>query len=979
MNKKNGFIMSTYVYMLLVFFLLLLGSMLVVLNNTKLLSNRIKVQGERLNAAYGYNFEIIGGEETYTFIGEEYNDEGFRITTEDGTDLSKYVKTTSNVNINKIGAYTVKYRVTYSKRVNTFTRNVYVIDKTMHLSYKDRAQKYTAPMDGYYKVELWGAQGGNYDAQKGGKGSYTSGYIYLTKGEELYAYVGEQPVVASSANYSAGGYNGGGNSGYNSTSNYSRGGGGATDIRYFGNVNLSSADLEWNSTLGLNSRIMVAAGGGGSVVSGDYKLDGAAGGELLGNPGVSTYSSTVPQGGTQITYGTGKHTEADRIAGFGFGGGMQTVGTNTGWGGGGGSGYYGGALGHGFPGGSGSSFISGYAGVNAITSSTDRTHTNTTMHYSNKYFIDGKIESGINEGDGKAIITFVSKNKPERLNTKLNNVRYIEDCINGNTVNTTNAWNELQAIVNGVNVAKGKTVTTTGTLSTASGHSYSLESLVNGNIAEPNYDNLALNETGLQCVTVDLGQTYDLDEVAVWHMWEKLDNRLFNENTISVSSNNSNWTTISNSLEEERNLGKRISAYNYEFEYTGDYQTFTAPKKGYYKIELWGASGGYSGGSGGRGGYTLGYIYLNKNENIYTYVGGAGTSEFSDNVAGSGYNGGGNGSKAQATGDAYKNGAGGGGSTDVRLISGTWNNEASLNSRIMVAAGGGGGAYISGNYNGGNGGGLFGSAGTGRSVNPAAGTPTSGNAFAIGQDGIYATGSWGESGRGGGGAGYYGGNASQTAANGIAGGGGGSSFISGYAGVNAITSSTDRTHTNNTKHYSNKYFLNGEMKQGVHEGNGKAKISFIGETLERVNTSLDNVRYVKDCINGSTANTANHWVEIQAIKDGSNLALGKTVTGTVAQSNATTAAYSNIVDGRIENITGSSGFGQSASTGLQCVTIDLEAKYDLDEIGVWHYYVDGRKYYYNVTYTSSDNITWLEAINSYEVETSLGKRVSAYK
>ena len=40
--KKNAFIMSTYVYILLVFFLLLLGTMLVVLNNTRLLANKIK-------------------------------------------------------------------------------------------------------------------------------------------------------------------------------------------------------------------------------------------------------------------------------------------------------------------------------------------------------------------------------------------------------------------------------------------------------------------------------------------------------------------------------------------------------------------------------------------------------------------------------------------------------------------------------------------------------------------------------------------------------------------------------------------------------------------------------------------------------------------------------------------------------------------------------------------------------------------------
>ena len=42
MKNNKGMILSTYVYMLLVFFLLLLGTMLVVLNNTKLLADKLK-------------------------------------------------------------------------------------------------------------------------------------------------------------------------------------------------------------------------------------------------------------------------------------------------------------------------------------------------------------------------------------------------------------------------------------------------------------------------------------------------------------------------------------------------------------------------------------------------------------------------------------------------------------------------------------------------------------------------------------------------------------------------------------------------------------------------------------------------------------------------------------------------------------------------------------------------------------------------
>lgn len=44
-------------------------------------------------------------------------------------------------------------------------------------------------------------------------------------------------------------------------------------------------------------------------------------------------------------------------------------------------------------------------------------------------------------------------------------------------------------------------------------------------------------------------------------------------------------------------------------------------------------------------------------------------------------------------------------------------------------------------------------------------------------------------------------------------------------------------------------------------------------------TPLDDVRYIKDCINNNSVNFNKEWVEIQAYKDGENVALNKTVTG----------------------------------------------------------------------------------------------------
>ena len=216
----------------------------------------------------------------------------------------------------------------------------------------------------------------------------------------------------------------------------------------------------------------------------------------------------------------------------------------------------------------------------------------------------------------------------------------------------------------------------------------------------------------------------------------------------------------------------------------GEY-TYTVPSDNIYRLEVWGAEGETSGGSGGYGGYSTGVISFLKNELIYVNVGGAG-----DAMKG-GYNGGGAGSNLYTTGDAYKNGGGGGGATHIATVSGelssleTYKGELyedglTYNSSdiLIVAGGGGGGAYISGNYNGGSGGGISGVTGTGYSITVNAGTQITGNAFGIGQSGLAGSNaSWSESGRGGGGGGFYGGNASQTSTNGIAGGGGGSGYI----------------------------------------------------------------------------------------------------------------------------------------------------------------------------------------------------------
>lgn len=217
-------------------------------------------------------------------------------------------------------------------------------DKVWTYNFENTYQTFKAPHTGSYKIELWGAQGGYYNSPRGG---YSSGVINLDKGTQLYVYVGEKnSSKANSETYNgcianAGGYPGGG----------------ATDIRLV-------ADNSWKNDSSLNSRIMVAGGGGGtySTFPNSY-----GGGLVAGVDYKDGYENLVNTPATQTHAGVTKH-----VCGLSFNSGFGIGGSCAG----GGGGYWGGAgsaLVDNYPGGSGgSSFISGHNGCVAIKSATDR-------------------------------------------------------------------------------------------------------------------------------------------------------------------------------------------------------------------------------------------------------------------------------------------------------------------------------------------------------------------------------------------------------------------------------------------------------------------------------------------------------------------------------------------------------------------------------------------------------------------------------
>lgn len=251
----------------------------------------------------------------------------------------------------------------YTMRQNTIYKSTTNSALAPHtFNYTGNEQIFTAPVAGTYKLEVWGAQGGNTNNYAGGYGGYSTGYMYIKTLSTLYINIGGQgnSTSAGVSQYVAGGYNGGGStSGQDCCNRYFGSGGGATHI---GMKSGLLSTLENNK----DSILIVSGGGGGAYYGENTGTEGLSGGSGGGIIGVSGTESTIENnqwcvglGGTQTSGGaiTTNCTYSSKVGGgtvtgsFGQGGSGTT---STG----GGGGYYGGSFsGHIAPAGGGSGYI----------------------------------------------------------------------------------------------------------------------------------------------------------------------------------------------------------------------------------------------------------------------------------------------------------------------------------------------------------------------------------------------------------------------------------------------------------------------------------------------------------------------------------------------------------------------------------------------------------------------------------------------
>ena len=724
---------------------------------------------------------ITGKELTPTFDSEttEYNleltseEDSIEInavpTDEDAT--ASYNQTVTNISY---GTQTQEVIVT----AQDGTINVYTITINKRLSenenigfdYTGTEETFTAADTGLYKLETWGASGNlpeSSNITRYSYGGYSEGIISLTEGDTLYINVGGQGESATKTT-ATGGYNGGGSGKDYSDGRGTGSGGGATHIALSsGLLNTLSSKIE---------DIIIVSGAGGGV--GNHtgvltaQIQGGSGGGINGVNGIS--DSYIGYGGTQtsggnVTSNSGSENYTGTTGSFGTGGNCSsTIGNCTG----GGAGFYGGGSGSNYSGAGGGG--SGYIG-NSLLISDD----NTTKHMACYNCTTSDSES------------------TKTISNTCHNETPTEDC-----AKEGNGYAKITFI---------RTMSDDATLKSLSVKNYNFTQAFDSNVTEYN---LVLGED-----TNKIEITAEANNEFATVSYSKTVNVPFGNSVqeILVTAENGGTKIYTINITKESEIDVETG-----FDYTGDVQTFVAPKTGTYKLETWGAQG--YGNKINYGGYSTGLIKLEKDDEIYIVVGSA---PLSRTVGG--YNGGGN---------AGNSGSPGGGATHISYSTGLLRNLNSDKDSILIVSGGGGGS--DGGSGGGAGGGLKGNKGSDAPeygsdyLGGNGGTQTgsgTGGGFGYGGSAASQNDDYGSAGGGG----YYGGGRSSA---GAASGGGGSGYIGSTSLLSDDITTKHMTCYNcttsddeSTKTISNTCYNETATSDCSKVGNGYAKVTFVESKL----------------------------------------------------------------------------------------------------------------------------------------------------
>ena len=226
------------------------------------------------------------------------------------------------------------------------------VGKVLNYDYTGGEQTFIAPVNGTYKLETWGAQGGSLDSTYyGGYGGYSIGLTELTANNTIYINVGAGGKSCKTSNLDAScivsrSYNGGGScktlTGYYNSDimyRFCGAGGGATHISF------NKGELSQQSSHLVDLLLVAGGGGGANIANYPYNcgLGGSGGGKIANSGYKLCRDGNIGVGGTNTEgykFGLGRRDDV-----FGAGGGGGFYGGALGLAGsGGGSGYIGNSL-----------------------------------------------------------------------------------------------------------------------------------------------------------------------------------------------------------------------------------------------------------------------------------------------------------------------------------------------------------------------------------------------------------------------------------------------------------------------------------------------------------------------------------------------------------------------------------------------------------------------------------------------------------
>jgi hypothetical protein len=125
------------------------------------------------------------------------------------------------------------------------------------------------------------------------------------------------------------------------------------------------------------------------------------------------------------------------------------------------------------------------------------------------------------------------------------------------------------------------------------------------------------------------------------------------------------------------------------------------------------------------------------------------------------------------------------------------------------------------------------------------------------------------------------------------------------------------------------------------------------------------VRYIRNHINGSTANGGNHWVQMEAYNEvDENIILGKLTIETPVAHAGIAGLFYPIYGGPRSALCNGNLNTNNYVEAVPYLTVDIGYITSINKIKLWHYYSDGRTYHGNKLEVSTDGVNWTTIFDS---------------